>query len=468
MEHLYEKLAVHGTSGAYPLHMPGHKRNPAFREWDLPFGRDITEISGFDDLHHPRGILREEQERAARLFQTKKSYFLVNGSTCGLLAALSACVSRGGRILLARNSHKAAYHGVALRELDPVYLMPREDLWGFNADIPPAMVRKALKEEKGIEAVFVTSPTYDGVVSDIEGIARAAHEAGALLIVDEAHGAHLSFSDYFPRPATRLGADVVIESLHKTLPCLTQTAILHVCSHRVDLGRLERYLAVYQSSSPSYILMESISRCLSYLEERGEEDFARFTARLEQTRRELAGLSLVRLLEPEAFAFDRSKILLGAREAGLSGGELFRLLRDQYHLECEMEAELYCLALTSVGDTPEGLSRLLAACRQIDRDLQAEGKRGEGLPCHPYLLPERRLLPWEATESEGEFLPLWQAKGRVSKALLSLYPPGLPLLVPGEVIEEEVLEELSAFLAQGREIYGLYENQLAEVVKEDG
>ena len=211
--------------------MPGHKRNRASSADDFLFERDITEISGFDNLHHAEGILKEAQEYAAQIYGTKKCFFSVNGSTAALLAAVSASVNKGGKILVARNCHKAVYHAIYLRELVPTYIYPQSDNdLGINGSISVSRVERYLEENPKIEAVLITSPTYDGVVSDVRKIAETAHKHGIPLIVDEAHGAHFRFSDYFPVSAADLGADVVIQSFHKTLPAMTQTAVLHLCS----------------------------------------------------------------------------------------------------------------------------------------------------------------------------------------------------------------------------------------------
>ena len=272
MDNLYKELELYGKKDYYPFHMPGHKRNAAVISTDFPFERDITEIDGFDNLHHPEGLILEAQKRAADLYGSKECFFSVNGSTAALLSAVSACVTRGGQILMARNCHKAVYHAVYLRDLKPTYVYPHlEHELGINGGITPSRVKRALEENPDIEAILITSPTYDGVVSDVAGISRIAGEYHIPLIVDEAHGAHFCFSDYFPVSAVELGADIVIQSIHKTLPSMTQTAVLHRCSDRVSSDMLKRFMGIYQSSSPSYILMASIDACMDKIEKDGQE-----------------------------------------------------------------------------------------------------------------------------------------------------------------------------------------------------
>ena len=241
MTTIYDKLLAYGNSDAYPFHMPGHKRQ--ITDFVNPFQIDITEIDGFDNLHHPEGILKEAQERAAALYGSR-----------------------------------------------------REPKWGINGGILPEDVEKLLAEYPKTQAVLLTSPTYDGAVSDIRGIARICHAHRVPLIVDEAHGAHLGFHPYFPESALKLGADVVIQSFHKTLPSLTQTAVLHVGRDaQVDEERIRRFLGIYQSSSPSYIFMAAMDRCVEFLKNEGKERFEAFAARLEDFYAFAGGLEQIRI-----------------------------------------------------------------------------------------------------------------------------------------------------------------------------
>ena len=339
-ERLYKKLESYGRSAFYPFHMPGHKRNPLAVDGDFPVERDITEINGFDNLHHAEDLLKRAQEDVARLYGVPESFYSINGSSGAILAAVSAAVSRGGQILIARNCHKAVYHAAYLRDLKVSYIYPHEDpKLGINGGISPSRVEMYLAENPEIEAVLITSPTYDGIVSDVTRIAEVAHNHGVPLIVDEAHGAHFHFSDYFPVSAAQLGADVVINSVHKTLPCLTQTGVTHLCSDRVSREKLMRFLGIYQSSSPSYILMSSIDACMDKLEREGDEMFRVFTDNLEKARERLGKCKYIRLVTPEAcecqrvFDFDRSKILLSTVNSSLNGRQLHQILREEFHLE---------------------------------------------------------------------------------------------------------------------------------------
>ena len=244
---------------------------------------------------------------------------------------------------------------------------------GISGGISPARVETVLDENPEIQAVLITSPTYDGVVSDVKRIANAAHSHGIPLIVDEAHGAHFKFSNYFPTSAAELGADLVIQSLHKTLPSLTQTAVLHRCSDMVNRNLIRRFMSIYQSSSPSYLLMGSMDACIDKMAEDGRNMFIKYTENLEKARKRLEQCKYIRLVTPKAgrdtriHDFDRSKIILSSYYSSLKGTELQDILREEFHIETEMACENYVLAMTSVGDTEEGFLRLCEAVEEIDR-----------------------------------------------------------------------------------------------------
>lgn len=467
---LLEKLKQYGSSDYYPLHMPGHKRH--ISHFGDPFAIDITEIDGFDNLHHAQGILLEAQKRAAQLYGAEESFYLVNGSTCGILAAVSAATQRGDTVLMARNCHKAVYHAVFLNGLHAEYLYPEADMArGINGSISPEIVRLALEKQNTqcISAVIITSPTYDGVVSDIRQIAAEVHRAGAVLIVDEAHGAHFPMHEYFPETSLACGADLVINSLHKTMPALTQSALLHVQGSRIDRERLRQYLGIYQTSSPSYVLMAAMDRCVRLMQDRGEALFAVFTERLEKMRLELGKMKRLYLVtgkesELSAFDYDRSKVLISTERCVYSGRELAEILRDEYHLEVEMDAPEYVTAIMTVSDTQEGFDRLTRALLEVDRELTETPKTMRKIKQQGHRwIKTLRSLPKNkevmtieaAANSEAHAVWLRESAGCVSAEFVYLYPPGIPLLVPGEQITQELLEEFSYYRKCGFELQGL-------------
>ena len=491
---LLERLTEYAGSDAYPFHMPGHKRREipdgipgGFPD---PYGIDITEIDGFDNLHHAEGILKDAMDEAAAIYGTDRSWYLVNGSTCGILSAVFATTENGGKILTARNCHKAVYHAICLNRLEAEYLYPEEITeFGINGGIRAEDVRKALEKDamrcagnsgnvRGkitkIQAVLITSPTYEGVVSDIRAIADAAHEYGIPLIVDEAHGAHLEYADQchsFPKSALEYGADIVIQSLHKTLPCFTQTAILHVKGKFVDQDRVSRYLSMFQTSSPSYLFMAGMERCIRYMDGDGRNEMVRYEKRLEHFMERMEGLQVLEVLDREicgkyrtVAGWDPSKIVVSTMRAeDFHGEELAETLRRKYHLEMEMTAPEYVIAMTSLMDTEEGFERLGTALLEIDGALRRRTESGrkekaasetpEGLESK-LSHPVRRMLICEAMDADTERTAFQDTVGKVSAEFVYLYPPGIPIIAPGEVFTDAIVEKIMAYKAAGLLVQG--------------
>lgn len=464
--HDYER---YNEKDIYPFHMPGHKRNTKLMQMPNPYSIDYTEIDGLDDLHeasaHPDrdSLIANSMRRASRLYGSLYSFFLVGGSTSGLIGSILAATKRGDRVLIPRNCHKSVYNALSLTGLRPVYIYPSADHdYGVYAELCAEDVRKALADYPDIRLVVVVSPTFYGIVSDIAAISEAAHEKSIPVLVDEAHGPHLGLSTYFPNSAVREGADIVVQSLHKTLPALTQTSILHICSSRVDPEAIARTLAVLESSSPSYILMASADQVTELMEERGEELLRDYHERLCDFSEKMKALKHLRVLmnghdtikdHPHIFRYDAGKILISTRGTNMTGAQLYALLLDKYRLQMEMKLRDMVLAMTSVADTQEGFDRLTSALLEIDASLSPAdfGER--------FLLKERALAippltPAEALEQPGEFIPPSKAAGRIAHEFVYAYPPGIPYFVPGEIIDEATLETMRRMEAAGIRLIG--------------
>lgn len=486
MEHLYSKLKKLENSGIYAFHMPGHKRNAVLTGADLPYGIDITEIDGFDDLHHADGILKTAQQRASELYQADETHYLINGSTVGLLSAILGCTHRGDRILMARNCHKSVYNAVFLNGLRPVYIYPDllsstggEDM-DLNGPVTAVQVRELLDKNPDVTAVVITSPTYDGVVSDVQAIAECVHEKGIPLILDEAHGAHFGFHPYFPENGNKLGADIVIHSLHKTLPSLTQTALLHMNGTIADRDRVRMYLDILQSSSPSYVLMASIDECVRLIEEKQKEILGAYTDMLKTAREELCGMEHLRLWESKDY--DRSKILISVpgnitgrgEKNKFTGKQLHDELRKEYQLELEMSAPNYVIAMTAPGDTEKGMSRLVAALKEIDGKL---AKNGNDELYHANTGAQTGILTRNdqiySCEEIKKFInkrntiSFAECAGYISTEYAYIYPPGIPLVVPGERISESTMHQIIKYQKTGFDIRGTKEKGKIEVLENE-
>ncbi len=449
---LYNMLCDNADTHIYPFHMPGHKRNTRLMPEINPYAIDITEIDGFDDLHHARGCIENAQKKAAKLFGAEETHFLINGCTGGILAAVSACTKQGDTVLLARNSHRSVYSALLINRLKPVYIWPKNGECKIAEGITAGQVKEALKNNSDISCVFITSPTYEGVVSDIAGIAEAVHAYNIPLIVDEAHGAHMGFSDIFPESAVRLGADIVIHGIHKTLPSFTQTALVHVQGAIVDRDRLKKYLSVYQSSSPSYILMGSIDYAVTYLCHEGVRKYNEYRDRLIRLYQRLLGLQNIYVL-PYGKSRDASKIVVCTDKTQMTGHECYNILREKYMLQPEMSSLHYVILMTSVCDSDEGFERLYSALCEIDQD---------AVPCEEeasdaaFMLPCKiAMLPYEAEEKASESIRISESCGRISSEMFYVYPPGIPIVVPGERITEEVLAIIRQYSDFGYEFQGM-------------
>ena len=437
---LLEHLKAY-TNTLLPMHMPGGKRRFVSR---LPYEWDVTEVEGTDDLHDPRGILLEMQNRAASLWGAEKSFVTVNGSTGGLLAAVRA--TGEGEILMGRNCHKAVYNAVTLCRRRAHYLLPHE------GEILPAEVEEALEKHENITTLLITSPTYEGVISDIEAIARICRARGVTFIVDEAHGAHLGFS--FGESAVKMGADIVVQSLHKTLPALTQTALVH-CKEAFAPA-MARELAVFESSSPSYMLMASADECFAFLaSEAGKKAMKDYQSNLLTVREKLKnGLKHFRLLDSPRY--DMGKLVILTEGTNLSGKALADALREDYKIETEMALPHSLTAMTSVCDTEKELNAFADAVLALDK--QASLAPAAVLPA--LSLPEQACPPWEVRNAEGTLCPLEQTAGKLSLAYLWAYPPGIPLLVPGERVEEALLDTVKHYAQAGIPLRGLQDGCL--------
>ena len=373
MTSIYDKLKQLQYGEEYPFHMPGHKRNLKIDPLLDEIAKvDITEITGFDDLHHPEEMIRDLMDNLKQIYGTEESYLLVNSSTAGNLSAIAALCKIGDKILVARNCHKSVYHAIELLGLDPVYIYPEVDEDGICEGITKEQVEAVIKEEKMIKAMVLVSPTYEGRISDIRGISDVLHQYDIPLIVDEAHGAHFIYHEAFPESAVSTGADIVIQSLHKTLPAMTQTGLLHLCTDCVSKEMMQKKLSIFQSSSPSYVLMSSIEQCIHICDgNRGY--FQQYCERLWILREKLEKLQHIQLVRTD----DIGKLVFSVKNTMISGEKLFEILRDQYHLEMEMSELYYVIAMTSICDTQEGYDRLYEAMTEIDQMIDLEKKQNK-------------------------------------------------------------------------------------------
>lgn len=440
---LYDLLVDYSDGGRIPFHMPGHKRKPEFAG-GLPYSLDITEIDGFDDLHDPSGVLLELSESMAGLWGAHRAFPLVCGSTSGILVAIRALTRPGDRVLIDRRSHKSVYNAVELCGLMPSYICGEVD-GEFDIPLPISaeQVSTALNKHPETTLVVITSPTYEGMIADIPAIADVVHAHDARLFVDQAHGAHLDLSPYFIGSA--IGhADAVVVSLHKTLPAMTQTAALFI-DRSVDPFAVAAELSVFETSSPSYVLLASIDRCVQLLENDAKRLFSDYSARLDSFYESCRSLKKLKVLARGGH--DRGKIVISCRNTAIDGTLLAKRLRCEHNIEPEMVMPTYVLAMSTLADSDADLRALSAALDKIDREIESRGDNISDIA--PLRLPEQILSPYESLRLEGEYIDIENAFGRLSLDYVYSYPPGAPIIAAGELFSDDIVAEICKLADKG-------------------
>lgn len=447
---LDKELREYQNKHIYPFHMPGHKRN--VRGWENPYAIDITEIEGFDNLHKPEGQIREAMDELRCLYNSKKSYLLINGSTCGNLAAVFAATKPGDKLIIGRGCHKSVYHAAELRRLSLVYLYPQVTEQGIARGTELLHYKKVLEENADARAVVITSPTYEGFLEPLGEMVELAHRYGMAVIVDAAHGAHLGFHPFFPPSPMESGADIVVMSLHKTLPALTQTAVLHINKQAgISEEAIEKYLSVFQTSSPSYVLMSSICECIRFLQSGGEE-FSDYAKYLDDFYKKCEALKHLRV--KKYAGHDDGKLILDTFGTDISGRRLSEMLRRDYKLEPEMSSFYYALAMTSVKDTQEGFDRLAAALLQIDGGCR-QNEPAAGDVFDFYGGGRKAMELYEAADRKKETVSLSRAVCKVAADTICIYPPAVPLVVAGEYIIKGQARLIENAVRSGLQVTGI-------------
>ncbi len=456
MSDIIRKLQQLNESDEYPLHMPGHKRNVGCGFLDDVYGIDITEIIGYDNLYEADGMLKDAMERAARVYGAEETFFLVNGSTVGILSAITGVAKRGERILVARNCHKAVFHAIELRDLQAVYLHSKYlPDWDIFSGVDPQEVEAKLEQYPDIKAIVITSPTYVGIVSDVEAIAKIAHAHNIPIIVDEAHGAHLPFDKRFPKSALTCDADIVIQSMHKTLPSFTQTALIHMKKGYADVARIKEYISYYQTSSPSYLFMAGMDECIATLEKEGEHLWDAFFEVRDDFLQKMAILQNIRIL----LGNDPCKLMISVKGTTMCGNELQKILLDKYHIQLEMAAETYVLGIITMCDTKDGFDRLAEALLEIDESIDSQDTINTisgWEECDEDIVYSLA----EVKEKDTKEVLIEEAEGWICADYVNLYPPGIPLLLPGERIKIEHIALINRYLEKDMHVQGVAERRM--------
>lgn len=449
---LFDALMEYVNNDTLPFHVPGHKKgvgvDSEFKNFigENPFKIDVTVFKLVDSLHHPTGPIKEAQELAADAYGADASFFSIHGTSGAIQAMIMSAVNDGDKIIVPRNVHKSVTAGIILSGAIPIFMQPELDKkLGIAHGVTPETIKHTLEEHQDAKAVLIINPTYYGVSTDIKEIVKIVHSYDIPLLVDEAHGPHLAFSDELPLSALEAGADICAQSTHKIIGSLTQGSLLHVKSNFISPKRVQQVLNLMHTTSPSYILMASLDTARRQIALEGKELLAKTIELLKYTRDEINKIpgfysfGKEVLGKPGCFGFDSTKLTISARELGMTGFELDRILADKYHIQMELSDFYNVLAVGSFGDTKEGLERLLSALREISND-----HIGKKPPIPDFLdipsIPERALIPREAFYSDKESVDIQDSVGKISGEFLLAYPPGIPLLCPGEIITQEIID----------------------------
>lgn len=437
------------------FHMPGHKNGRLLEEtMHLRLRRDITEIPGADNLHAPEEAIASLESEMASFFGAEHSKILINGSTVGILSMILGSARRGDKVLINRNAHQSAYHAIALGGVDVAFYYPKvfeaiSMVETFKLDV----LEKLLEANQGVKACVLTYPTYEGICYPIKPLIECLHEKGILVLVDAAHGAHLVLDDS-ERCPLQLGADVVIQSLHKTLPAMTQTAVLHFGRKNIlspeQKNRILWHLKALQTSSPSYILMSSVDAMMDILKSLGPQRTKAVKEHTEAFFRRVCGLKNF-ICSPFPNQ-EYSKMIVSIKNEALSqennGFKLAHQLRATYGIQAEYALEQYVLFMSSLCSEKEDFEALSEALIEIDALWEGQGENELSKPrCfESYYEPkEQGLSMEEAMQMDTEILSYEAALGRICAEFVIPYPPGIPLLVPGEVVTEAVMPYLSQY-----------------------
>lgn len=450
---IFDSLMEYVNRNTLPYHVPGHKKGEGMDDKFKNFvgnnilSIDVTVFQLVDSLHHPKGPIKEAMQLAADAYGSDMAFLSINGTSGAIQGMILSVVGEGDKIIVPRNVHKAIMAGIILSGARPVYMQPEIDKKiGIAHGVSAETVEETLKKHPDAKAVLVINPTYYGVAANIKKIAEIVHRYDIPLIVDEAHGPHLGFNDKLPISAMQAGADICAQSTHKIIGSMTQSSFLQVKAGRVNINRVQQVMNLLQTTSPSYPLMASLDIARMQIATKGKELLDYAIDLCEYTRAEINKIpgfycfGKEILGKPGVFALDPTKITITCRDLGLTGHELEHILADEYHIQFEMSDLYNAIAVGSFGDTKEGNEKLLAVLREISAKYYGTRPiRGNVLDIPA--IPKMELTPREAFNGKGtkRAVPLKDSVGLVSAESLLAYPPGIPILNPGEIITEEII-----------------------------
>ncbi|MDM8312593.1 arginine decarboxylase [Clostridium cadaveris] len=463
---LFDALMEYVNRETIPFHVPGHKKGIGIDEEFKkfmglnPFKIDVTVFKLVDSLHHPTGPIKKAQELAADAYGSDAAFFSIHGTSGAIQAMIMSVVNEGDTIIIPRNVHKSVTAGIILSGAKPVYMQPELDKkLGIAHGVTPDTVRNTLKEHPEAKAVLIINPTYYGVATDIKSIADIVHSHNIPLIVDEAHGPHLGFNQNLPISAMEAGADICAQSTHKIIGALTQCSLLQVKSKYIDINRVHQILSLLQTTSPSYILMASLDCARRQIALNGTELLDKAIELSNYVRKEINKIPGFYcfgdeiLNTPGVFALDPTKITITCRDLGITGYDLDMILSNKYHIQMELSDLYSVLAVGSFGDTKDAMDKLLNALKEISDEFLGKSDSKPDFLDIPNI-PELKLIPRAAFNSDKISLPLKESINHISSEFLMAYPPGIPVLCPGEIITKEIIDYVEDLKRVGLYVQG--------------
>lgn len=473
---LFDALKEYVNRDTIPFHVPGHKKgvgiDSEFKSFigENPFKIDVTVFKLVDSLHHPTGPIKAAQELAADAYGSDACFFSIHGTSGAIQAMIMSVVGDGDKIIIPRNVHKSVTSGIILSGAIPVFMNPEFDKKvGIAQGVTPETVEETLKNNTDAKAVLIINPTYYGVATDIKRIADIVHSYDIPLIVDEAHGPHLGFHNKLPISAMAAGADICSQSTHKIIGALTQCSLLQVREGRIDMRRVQQVLNLLHTTSPSYILMASLDCARRQIALEGERLLEGSIALANYARKEINSIPGLYcfgeelLGNPGVYSLDPTKITVTCRDLGMTGYDLDMLLTNRYHIQVEMSDLYNVLAVGSFGDTKENIDKLINALREISKEQDGKVDKKPDFIDIP-AIPPSTLNPRQAFNSKKASMLLKDSTGMISGEFLLAYPPGIPVLCPGEVITEEIVGYIQRLKAAGLYVQGT-EDPEVETIK---
>jgi arginine decarboxylase len=468
---LVSAISKHIKHNNTPFHVPGHMGGRCLPEeineliGENIFKSDLTEIANLDNLHKPAGVIKKAQKLLSDAYGVLESFFLVGGSTAGIKAMMLSILNPGDKIIIGRDSHKSVISGLILGGFEPVFI-DVENNNSINISNPISIPEtiQTISNNKSAKAILITSPNYFGTTADIQTISKSARENSIKILVDGAHGAHFSFHPKLPKSAVSLDVDMAVHSAHKTLPALTQGSYLHLVSKNINISRLQSVLAMVQTSSPSYPIMATLDACRKFMVWGGEEYLTRTLEISEWLRYEINGIdglfvpSRIQVKDGGAFDFDETKLIIDVTGLGYTGYEFEKKLQEN-GIQIELATVSVVLCVLTVATSWESAKKLLSALKNIPR-IKSESKFLTNL-IQPK--PRLKLLPREAFFSADELIPLKKSAGRISSETICPYPPGIPVLIPGEEVSREMIEYLIELQNNGASITGIKDSNISVV-----